>query len=183
MPDEISISGLDELREVLETRLPEALRGKAMQAALAKAAQPIVAQAKSLAPVRAPRGFVGPLQEGAAKGTLRKSIYSYRNKQSTRTYESRFIGVKRKAWYWRFIEFGRSVVTRDKGSLGTPLKGFFGKSVRAFPAKPFLRPSFEANKYRAIDIVRDELKPAIERVAAKARSRTIRRIVKKFTGN
>jgi HK97 gp10 family phage protein len=184
MADEIQVSGLAELRDTLENRLPEALRGKAMQQALARAAAPMVATAKALAPSRGPRGFQGPLQPGkqAPPGLLRKMIYSYRNRASTRTYESRFIGVRPRAWYWRFIEFGRAIVTREKGSLGTPGKGWFGKSVKAVAARPFLRPAFEANKFKAIEIVRDSLKPAIEKVAAAARARGIRRITKKLTG-
>jgi HK97 gp10 family phage protein len=184
MADEIEVSGLAELRETLQNRLPEALQGKAAQRALTRAAAPMVATAKQLAPSRGPRGFMGPLRpdEEAPPGLLRRMIYSYRNRESTKTYESRLIGVRSKAWYWRFIEFGRAVITREKGSLGTPGKGWFGKSVKAVPAKPFLRPAFEANKFKAIEIFRDSLKPAIEKVAAAARARGIRRITKILTG-
>jgi HK97 gp10 family phage protein len=179
MADEVEVAGLAELRDVLQIRLPEALRGKAMQAALAKAAAPMVAEAQA----RAPSGFVGPTRPGEkVRGRLKRAIYSYRNRASTRTYESRLIGVRARAWYWRFIEFGRAVIQREKGSLGTPAKGFFGKIVKAVPARPFLRPAFEANKFKAIEIVRKALLPAIEKVAAAARRRGIRRITKKLTG-
>lgn len=183
MPDQIQVSGLAELRETLLKSLPEALQGKASQVALAAASRPIVADAQAHAPARSPRGFVGPLAAGSnVRGNLKRSIYSYRNRESTRTYESRFIGVRQKAFYWRWIEFGRATVSRAKGSLGTPVKGFFGKLVKAVPAHPFMRPAFEANKVRAIDIYAKALKPAIEKVAAKSRARNFRRIRKTITG-
>lgn len=187
MADEIEVSGLSELRDTLRNKLPQALQGKALQRALAKAAKPIVDDAKARAPTRKPYGFVGPMRTGekSPPGNLRKSIYSGRSRSSTKTAESRIISVRSRrnqAWYWKFIEFGRGVVTREKGSLGTPGKGFFGKVVKAFAARPFLRPAFEANKYRALDIFKKSLAPEIEKVAAQARRRGIRRISKKLTG-
>lgn len=179
MADEVSVAGLSELRDTLLSKLPQALQGKASQAALAKAALPIVRDAQA----RAPSSFVGPTRPGAApKGRLRKSIYSYRNRESTKTYESRLIGVRARAFYWHFIEFGRAQIVKAKGSLGTPATGFFGKVVKAIPAKPFLRPAFEANKLRALDIYAKALIPAIEKVAARARARTLSSFRKKLTG-
>lgn len=183
MADEIGVSGLAELRETLLRKLPEALQGKASQKALAAAARPMVAMAKSLAPSRKPRGFVGPMQPGAAAGgTLRRMISSWRNRESTKTYESRFIGVKGRAFWWRWIEFGRGAIERVSGSLGTPVKGFFGKRVAAVPARPFLRPAFESKKLEAIEIYAKALAPAIEKVAADGRRKTIRSLTKKLTG-
>ncbi len=178
MAEEIAVAGLAELRETLLARLPEALQGKASQAALAKAARPIVADAVSRAPSRKPRGFVGPARVGTSpSGNLKRAIYSFRNRESTKTQESRLIGVRGRAFYWRFIEFGRASISKSSGSLGTPLKGFFGKVVQAIPARPFLRPAFEANKIRAIEIYAAALRPAIEKVAAKARARTIKKLI------
>lgn len=183
MADEIQVSGLTELRDTLLKRLPEALQGKASQAALAKAARPIVAMAKSLAPTRAPAGFMGPVPEGARYGgTLKRMIASWRNRESTKTYESRFIGVRGRAWYWRFIEFGRGAIEKASGSLGTPGKGFFGKRVKAMPARPFLRPAFEAMKLQAFAIFAKALEPAIDKVAKAARQRSIKRATSKLTG-
>ncbi len=178
MADEVAVAGLRELRETLLARLPEALQGKASQAALAKAARPIVADASAHAPSRQPRGFVGPAQpDSGPRGNLKRSIYSFRNRQSTRTYESRLIGVRGRAFYWRWIEFGRATITRSAGSLGTVAKGFFGSVVKAVPARPFMRPAFEANKLRAIQIYAAALRPAIEKVAAAGRRRTIKKII------
>lgn len=179
MADQVEVSGLAELRQTLLKDLPEALQGKASQLALAQAAKPIVEAAKA----RAPSSFVGPLKRGRkARGRLRDSITSTRNPASTKTYESRLIGVKQKAWYWRFIEFGRSSITRREGSLGTPAKGFFGKQVTAVPAKPFLRPAFEENAERAMVLYAKALIPAIKVVSLKAQRRAARRIRKYITG-
>lgn len=179
MADQIEVSGLAELRQTLLKDLPEALQGKASQIALGKAAKPIVDSAKA----KAPSSFVGPLKPGQrARGRLRDSITSARNPESTKTYESRLIGVRRSAWYWRFIEFGRASITREKGSLGTPAKGFFGKTVAAVPAKPFLRPAFEENVGQVPAIYSRALQPAIEKVARQARARSARRLRKYITG-
>lgn len=183
MADEVVVNGLVELREILQAKLPQALQGKASQLALAKAARPIVADAQSRAPTRKPRGFIGPVSaDSGGRGNLKKSIYSYRNRSSTRTYESRLIGVRGRAFYWTFIEFGRASIERPKGSLGTPAKGFFGKVVKAVPARPFMRPAFEANKLRSLDIYARALGPAIEKVAKDGMRRSFYRLSKKITG-
>ncbi len=179
MADQIEVSGLAELRQTLLRDLPEALQGKASQLALRQAAKPMIETAKSLAP----SSFVGPLKPGQrARGRLRDSIKSARNPQSTKTYEAISIGVTRRAWYWTFIEFGRASITRDKGSLGTPRSGFFGKTVKAVPPKPFLRPAFDQNAEGAIAIYGRALIPAIKIVALKAQQRSLRRIRKTITG-
>src|SRR6185369_16797468 len=81
MTETISVDGLDEILDTLKRRLPEKLYGKALQGALSKAAKPIVNAARANAPVRT--------------GRLRKAIYSFRDKQSTRTREARLISVRR----------------------------------------------------------------------------------------
>jgi HK97 gp10 family phage protein len=183
MADQIGVSGLTELKDVLERKLPLALQGKASQRALAKAARPIVRDAQQRAPSRKPRGFMGPMPEDTdnAAGTLKRSIYSYRNRSSTRTYESRFIGVRGRAFYWHWIEFGRGTISKAK-SMGTVVKGFFGKEVKAVPARPFMRPAFESKKMEALEIYRQTLVPEVEKVAAQHRAKTIRRITKSITG-
>jgi HK97 gp10 family phage protein len=171
MADEINVEGLDELRQALQ-QLPAKLQGKAMQATLAKAAKPIVAAARQLAPVKT--------------GTLRRAIYSFRDRQSTPTREGRLISVRRgkkaqksnrDAYYWKFIEFGHGPIKSKSGkSLGNVEDGFFGTEVKAVPPRPFLRPAFEANKLKALDIVRTELQGQINKAAQKAYQRSISRL-------
>lgn len=172
MTEEVQVSGLDELRDVLLRKLPENLRGKALQGALAKAAKPIIATARQLAPSKS--------------GRLRKAIYSFRDRQSTPTRESRLISVRRgkkaqknnrDAYYWKFVEFGHGPIKAKSGkSLGNQQDGFFGNEVKAVPPRPFMRPAFETNKLKAIDIVKAELAGQIDKVAKKAVQRSATRL-------
>lgn len=163
MAEQIRIEGLDELRDVLTRTLPENLRGKAVQATLAKAAAPIIRAAKALAPVDT--------------GRLRRAIYSFRNRQSTRTYESRLISVRRgnraaktnrDAFYWKFVEFGH--LTR-RSKEGPPT---------FVPPKPFMRPAFEGQKYTALQIIQDQMRAQIERVAKRAHAKSVTRLGRAF---
>jgi HK97 gp10 family phage protein len=157
--DEIRIEGLSELRDTLINKLPEALRGRATQGALAKAAAPIIRAARALAPVDT--------------GVLRRAIYSFRNRQSTRTYESRLISVRRgkrhaktnrDAFYWKFVEFGH-LTRRTKEGPPTFV-----------PPRPFMRPAFEAQKLNALRIFQEQLRVQIEKVAQRAQSRSLTRL-------
>lgn len=163
----IGVSGLAELQDTLEKKLPEALRGKAMQGALAEGAKPIMRTARSMAP-----------QE---TGRLRRAIYSFRDKASTRGREARLISVRsgkrfsrgkvnRDAFYWKWLEFGhmtRSSKTRDS-------------VPRMVPATPFMRPAFESQKHTALNAIREALAGQIEKVAARSLARSRRSIFKKL---
>ncbi len=178
MADEVRVEGLEELRDTLLKRLPEALQGKALQGALAKAARPIVATAKSLAPTKS--------------GRLKHAIYSARDKSSTKTRESRIIGVRRgrkfqktdrDAYYWKFIEFGHAAIkTKRAKGLGSEKSGFFGKEVHAVPPKPFMRPAFEQNKLKALEITRAELSGQIDKVSKQAVQKSAVRLRKATLG-
>lgn len=169
---QIEVAGLRELRETLTRTLPDKLQGKALQGALSKAALPILRTARAHAPVKT--------------GRLRKAIYAFRDRQSTRTREARLISVRsgrrfqkrdRDAYYWKWIEFGHGVIKRKKGGvLGRPNKGFFGSEVKAVPARPFMRPAFEAKKMEALEIFRRTLKDQIEKVAKRAFERSKSRL-------
>lgn len=179
------VEGLTELRDMLRRKLPESVQGKALQGALREAAKPIVADARARVPVKT--------------GRLRKAIYSFRDRASRRTQETRLISVRsgkrfqkqnRDAYYWKWIEFGHGVITlkhRRKGgkgqisnSHGTPAKGFFGKEVKAQPAHPFMRPAFEAKKFQALEAFRVNLAAQIDKVAARNLSRIKSRLSRKI---
>jgi HK97 gp10 family phage protein len=167
--NEVKVEGLQELRELLLRRLPEHIQTKALQAALTKAARPILNEAKARIPVKT--------------GRAKRSIYSYRSRLSTKQKAVRHIAVRsgrrygsKDAYYWRWIEFGRGevVVGKKRGaprggeraaSLGNMTAGWFGKSVKAVPARPFMRPAFEAKKYAAIETFRQHMGPEIEKAA------------------
>jgi HK97 gp10 family phage protein len=180
----VRVEGLDELREILLKTLPENLRGKALQATLAKAAAPIVKTARNLAPVKT--------------GRLRRAIYSFRDRDSKRDYEARLISVRRgkkqqktdrDAYYWKWVEFGRGEITAKNGKLlkigtgtytdintRTERNAIFVKKVRAVPAQPFMRPAFESNKMRSLGIIQTELRGQIEKVARRAQARSATRL-------
>lgn len=169
------VDGLSDLKELLERRLPDHIQTKALQGALAQAAKPIVTEARNNAPVKT--------------GRLRKAIYSLKARESTRQKAIRLITVragkrqgKRDAYYWKWIEFGRGESTTKKGSMGTPERGFFGKTVKATPAQPFLRPAFESKKMKAIDVFKDVMVGEIEKVAAKYGNSLRRKINRKVFG-
>jgi HK97 gp10 family phage protein len=163
----IKVHGLEELRQTLRRTLPDHLHKTAVQGALKKAADPMVKAARNLAPKKS--------------GVLRRAIHQMRSRLSRGTYQARIIRVRhgkkqqknnRDAFYWRFIEFGHAIIrAKEKASLGTPEKGFFGKEVQAVPARPFMRPAFESGKFGAIEIFRRSLADEIQKVAVRA-SRT-----------
>lgn len=169
---EIRVEGLTEIRQALLT-LPDKLQGKATQAALAKAARVIVKDAQARVPQKT--------------GRLRRAIYSFRDKASTRAREARLITVRsgkrhqksdRDAFYWKWVEFGHAIIRAKQGtqSLGTPKAGFFGKEVRAVPARPFLRPAFETQKMKALEIFRQSMAGEIVKVAERAARRSASRL-------
>lgn len=184
--DEVRVEGLQELRDLLLRKLPDHIQTKALQASLTKAARPIVNEAKARIPVKT--------------GTAKRAIYTYRSRLSTKQKAVRHISVRsgrrfgaKDAYYWRWIEFGRgvSVVGKKRGaprggerarSLGTPSAGWFGKEVKAVPARPFMRPAFEAKKYMAIEKFRQHMGPEIEKAADRFSQSTNRRFRRKAFG-
>lgn len=177
---EVKISGLTELRQTLVRELPEEIRTKALQATLAKAAQPIVSEARARVAVR--------------KGVVRRGIYSFKHRSSTLVKAVRLIAVRsgrrfgaKDAFYWRWIEFGRGVVRVGKkrgerrggaraASLGNPQVGWFGKEVKAVPARPFLRPAFESRKFEALEVFRRSMAGEISKIATKLHARNLSRL-------
>lgn len=166
MTETVQILGLKELNNALLQIVPEHFRSTVLQKALLAGAKPIVKDAKN----RAPR----------KTGVLAAAIFSYKDRAgSTLRFESRFISVRHgsaaqkknsDAFYWRFIEFGRGIVTTKKHkSLGTPEDGFFGKSVQAYPAHPFLRPAFESNKQDALMQITKVLAEELDNAANQAK--------------
>lgn len=189
--DEIRVEGLDDLREMLLKRLPQAMQGKALQVALAKAVQPMVKSARAMAPVRS--------------GRLRKAIYTKRSKFSKPGFEARIMAVRhgkryqktnKDAYYWKFIEFGHRIGARGQsvknsvaaGKSGNYLKkttrpeGAGATSLGVYPARPFMRLAFEINKLKAVEIIRDELAGAIKKVGEQNVARGQRRLRKALLG-
>ena len=180
------VEGLTELRDLLQRKLPEHIQTKALQSGLTKAAQPILQEARSLAPVKT--------------GLLRRAIYSFRSRTSTKQKAVRLISVRagkkqgnRDAYYWKWVEFGRGVVEagRKRGSasrgertsvLGTPAKGWFGKTVKAAPAQPFMRPAFEAKKVEALERFKAVMVSEIGKFANRYQNSIGKRLLRRIGG-
>lgn len=148
----LKVDGLKELQRALDS-LPKEIQGRPLKSAVSAGAKVILDEAISKAPV-------------GETGNLRKSLYRYRSRsQSTKGKETYLVGVRKgkgiygntrlnrrmgrvgkkyttqgEAYYWRFIEFGTSKM----------------------PAHPFLRPAFESQKERAVQIIKERLGKAIE---------------------
>jgi HK97 gp10 family phage protein len=165
----VEISGLRELQIAL-SMLPLELRGQAMQKALLDGAKPIIEAAIAKAPEN--------------EGRLKASIYSRKVRGADVDEIVREVTVRsgwraakkgKDAFYWKFIEFGRAAKTAQKGQVfrfyskfGAPV---FTKTIRALPARPFLRPAFEEQKLAALAIIRDSTKIAVVKAAAKVEGR------------
>lgn len=174
------IRGLAELRTTLLKYFPQELQGPVLQAALAKAALPIVQMARSLAPKRT--------------GRLKAAIFSTRDKKrSTKERESRVVTVKhgkkygkQDAYYWKFIEFGHYTVKpggrkkfrRHRRSSPETLKG----SYHFIPATPFMQPAILAQSGAAMRAFIMALKPAMAKISARAVSRSARGVGRSITG-
>ena len=161
MTELVTITGLRELREALLRKVPDHMQGKVLQKALAAGAKPIVEAAKALAPVKT--------------GTLRKAIYSFRDKESRPGYEirnirprqgKRFAKKGEDAYYWKFVEFGHRVGKRGGGKLKKIGKG--ANAIAVVPPKPFMRPAFESQKGAALVAITEALKVEIDIAAQKA---------------
>lgn len=117
-----------------------------MRSAVRKAATPMLQQARANAPVR-----TGTLRE-----SLKVKVKTFkRGKDST---VMAIIGPDRKA---RSEAGDRPVKYAHLVELGT---------VNA-PAHPFLRPAFDSTKEQSTQIYADNLKPAIQRIAARVNKR------------
>lgn len=165
---EIRVDGLKELRTALLTKIPVEMQGKVLQQALSAGTKLIVEEAQTRAPVRT--------------GRLFRAIYAVRDKRNSNgVYEARVVTVRRgkkfqksnrDAYYWKFVEFGhRTGAKKGQYLKKTDGRTSHGKAVNAtgfVPARPFMRPAFEAKKFQALEAVKVRLGVAIERAAKKA---------------
>ena len=153
----IKIEGLKELQKAL-SELPREIQGRPLRSAVSAAAKLISDDVKN-------RVSVGET------GNLKSAVYRYRSRSNSTTgRETFFVGIRNgkekysntarnrrlrqvgkayktqgEAFYWRYLEFG----------------------TKKMQARPFLRPSFEANKSRAVEVMKERLSKAIESQAKK----------------
>lgn len=100
------------------------------------------------------------------KGDLKANIRVQRIRATER--EAMAYGITTGPAFWaKFVEFGRGIVRVAKKKVLTDGLYFFGKEVRAMPARPFMRPALDEGSARALTIMRDRLKRGLDRIARK----------------
>lgn len=153
----VKIDGLKELQNALE-QLPKEIQGRPLRSAVSAAAKVVVDDVKTRVPV-------------GETGNLKTAVYRYRSRRNSATgRETFFVGIRQgkaqykdtaynrrkgrvgksyktagEAYYWRFLEFGTAKMQ----------------------ARPFLRPAFEAQKSRAVEVMKERLGKAIQTQAKK----------------
>ncbi|MEO5331320.1 MAG: HK97 gp10 family phage protein [Magnetococcus sp. YQC-5] len=144
----IHIDGLKEISDAM-LKLPQKVAANALRQAVYAGAVVIRNEARQRAPVNT--------------GTLRRSIIVRRPKKKTdRNVQKMEVAVRRgkkyrnqgrrgnlsqDAWYWHFIEFGTKATRRRQ---------------YAAPARPFMRPAFDAKKMDAVTAIANKLRTSIE---------------------
>lgn len=142
----IKIEGLDKLAQVLKT-LPDAIAKKRLAKPVAQATMLI----RNDAIRRAPVGDTGVLEKAIlmkkipAGALAAQYIVAVRHGKKAQTVKRKGGIVNLDAYYWTFLEFGTSHIN---------------------PAKPFMRPAFEANKEKALTIIVDGIRAGVELEAA-----------------
>lgn len=144
---EIQVKGLAELTAKLD-RFTDKLARNVVAGAIRAGSVIVQNEARKKAPVSGGPHWLGKAGSKSRvlvlPGTMRKNIKVRKAPRSKSRYPVEYwVYVSRKFWYWRFVEFGTSKI----------------------PAKPFLRPAFEAMKSRALDRIRDYLAARIEKEA------------------
>lgn len=151
MVQTVHIKGAREMEQVLR-RLPAQLAKKTLAAALRDAAEPILDEARRLAPVgqeskgrvrlrTTQRGKVTISHYGKLKPSLRIATVPDR----LTPHSASVVVTAGKAFWGMFVEFG----------------------TRFMAAKPFLRPAFEAKKMEALNRLGKALGERIEKAAKK----------------
>lgn len=156
MADLQTITGLKELQAALK-ELPDRIAKNVLRGAVNAGATLIKKEAANRAPV-----YTGPVSAGhPPPGTLKRSVYQKQIRDlSNKVKQTFYVGVRKgkefrkqgksgnlsqDAYYARFVEFGTAKM----------------------PAKPFLRPAFEAKKEEATNAIKAYLEKRIPEEVAK----------------
>ena len=94
-----------------------------------------------------------------ASGKMKKNVgYSIRRKD-----KAVWIGVKSKAFYVKFVEFGHRAGNKTSGYLKKKGKGAGGKSLGEVKGYPFFEAAYRRNKDKMQDMVKDYLRKLDEK--------------------
>ena len=179
MPNLQHVSGLKELQAALK-ELPQRVGRNVLRGAVNSGAGVIRAEAQLLAPV-----MHEALPKHQPPGTLRRSIIVkhileksgdfrqtyYVTVRQGRKYQGQGKGgnLSQDAFYARWVEWGHYFVPpRPKGvNWKKHRSASQGDAARWVPAKPFMRPAFEAKKEAAVQAIKSYLAKRIPEEVAK----------------
>jgi HK97 gp10 family phage protein len=149
---DVKISGLEELQEKLE-HLPIKASRKIMRRSLRAAAQIWVDEMKARVR-RGPHHFKGGFDLfGVIAKTIGMRISVNSDLEGTAT-----VGVPKKVFWAKFVEFGTKVRFRGKKTGGKRS----GATTGQMPSFPFARPAFEAKKNEVLEKFKSDLREALE---------------------
>lgn len=141
----VNVKGFKELQTFLD-QLPAKVEANIMRSALRAGAKVIAEEAKANVPVAA-----GDLRDSVrVSARLRRGVVTATVKAGNK-----------KAWYWRFVEFG-TAAHAIKGKNGGALA--FGSGLRksvmhpGARAKPFMRPAMDGKANDALVAIGEQIK-------------------------
>jgi len=143
----------------------------AMRDSMTKAARMMTAAVKRNAPVG---------ETGLLKKSIKQKVVTNTRKQMVTAY----VGPSNKVT-GQVDRFGNGNITTVRPAkyahlveYGTAARGSYGRkgetSSPGLPPRPFMRPAYESTKAATHSKYKDELGPAIERIASKIRTRRVR---------
>jgi hypothetical protein len=167
----MDLAPLQGLFRELRTTLPQQLQARIVRGAVATGASVIRKAAISLAPIASPEDLSDEQRATHPPGTLKKAIYQVRLADaSTPTLEVWKVDVRKgsrttkkgnrlaSAFYAGWVEHGHwSRPASGKGTKAGRIKRRGDRAINALaagarwvPARPYMRPAFEANKAAAV---------------------------------
>jgi HK97 gp10 family phage protein len=161
---EFNLIGWEQLMRNFEELPTASMKKTVVRNALKKALVPVRDAAKQNAPV----GETGDLQKSIKIGKLKPS--QRKGKPQDRTVVTQYVGsTSRIAPY---LEFGTEDRTLDAPSV-VPIGGNLAQveSTGRISARPFLRPAWDANKGKLLELFAKEMRPQLNKSAARLAKR------------
>jgi len=91
------------------------------------------------------------VRHGAQARNAKKVIGKKQNGKLSVTYEN-------DPYYWWWVEFGHRIVPRKSATTGGSITKRRRSATQTVPAKPFLRPAYEAKREAAAQMIADTLR-------------------------
>lgn len=154
---DFKIQGLDKIDEALK-QLPENIARRELSNALRVGASTIRKEVIARAPDSPKLHKFGDLRQNIRVRGIRASSSVGAIAVAVTT---------GRAWYAKIVEFGRAAVKTKKARILSDGSTVFGSEVSAAPARPFMRPAFDAAGPRAIEAIAKRLRAGVLRQAAR----------------